>query len=111
MEAGEVGLHIPYVEVTAWDLGPDLVTTQVHLMEVEVVKAMTNISTDAVVEVVPVVPQGSGEVGHHGAHVAVTVWDLDQDLVMDLDVRVMQPILTLVVEEVAQVKLNAIWMK
>ena len=42
-------------------------------MEVEVVKAMTHISTDAVVEVVPVVPQGSGEVGHHGAHVAVTV--------------------------------------
>ena len=42
-------------------------------MEVEVVKAMTNISTDAVGEVVPVVPLVSGEVGHHGPHVAVTV--------------------------------------
>ena len=42
-------------------------------MEVEVVKAMTKISTDAVVEVVLVVPLVSGEVGHHGPHVAVTV--------------------------------------
>ena len=111
MEAGEVGLHIPHVEVTAWDLGPDLVTTQLHLMEAEVVKAMTHIYTDAVVEVVLVVPLVSGEVGHHGPHVAVAVWDQDQDHVMDLDVKVMQPMHILVVEEVALVKLNAIWMK